>query len=182
MPQRPQKEPCKKSDIIDRCPASRVAFQTPGILMARLLFHVVGINHDAAAPCRNRGARPCGRVLHHFLYCVNNVGCMWGWEGGERALRAFITGSELYGGEERVSGGAGRQTPPLSFLSFLHRLRQRLWRIYIISVRHRVQSVCTAALGGAKFDPGKHSSRHMLLFVPSERLMGLIRNFSGTEL
>lgn len=183
MPRRPQKDPCKKSDIIDCCPASRVAFQTPGILMVRLLFHVVGINHNVAAPCRNRGARPCGRVLHHFLYCVNNVGCMWGGEGG-KGTEACMHSSQArsYTGERSGCRGAGRQTPPLSFLSFLHRLRQRLWRIYIISVRHRVQSVYTAALGGAKFDPGKHSSRHMLLFVPSERLMGLIHNFSGTEL
>lgn len=107
-----------------------------------------------------------------------------GWRGRERGEGPACIHHRLGAirGRGAGVGGAGRQTPPLSFLSFLHRLRQRLWRIYIISVRHSVQSVCTAALGGAKFDPGKHSSRHMLLFVPSERLMGLIHNFSGTEL
>lgn len=143
-----------------------------------LTFSCCGNKSHRSCAVLDQGAQQCGRVLHHFLYCVNNVRCMWGREG-PACIHHRLGGIR---GEDRTGCRAGRQTPPLSFLSFLHRLRQRLWRIYIISVRHSVQSVCLAALNSAKFDPSKHSSRHMLLFLPSERLMGLIHNFNHTEL
>lgn len=55
-------------------------------------------------------------------------------------------------------------------------------RIYISSVRHSIQCVCWAALNSTKFEPSKHSSGHMLLFLTSERLMGLIHNFNRSEM
>lgn len=165
-------------------PGESCGLQTPVILMARLLFH--GWRDKSRRvppppPPRWAGSgRPQrrGRALHHFLYCVNNVRCMWG--GGRRACIHHSLGGIR--GEDRTGCRAGRQTPPLSSLSFLHRLRQRARRIYIISVRHGIQSVCSAALSGTKFEPGAHSSRHMLLFSPSERLMGLIHNFNRSEM
>lgn len=106
--------------------------------------------------------------------CVGAGG--WGGWAGRGALPACLHSS--HGGEEERVSGPRRQTPPLSFPSFLHRLRQRLGRIYIISVRHGATICLLRRLSEVlKFDPGKHSQRHMLLFLPSERLMGLIHNF-----
>lgn len=152
--------------------------------MARLLFHGCGNKSQHSCAVRDRGGgwgggQQCGRTLHHILYCVNNVRCMW---GGRRPCMHSSQALRYTEREDRTGCRAGRQTPPLSFLSFLHRLRQRLWRIYIISVRHSIQSVCSAALNSTKFEPSKHSSRHMLLFLPSERLMGLIHKFNHPEM
>lgn len=43
-------------------------------------------------------------ITFYIVLIMSDV-CGVGRGKGERALRAFITGSELYGGEERVSGG-----------------------------------------------------------------------------
>lgn len=85
---------------------------------------VVGINHDVAGLCwigEGGGSSVAERSITFYIVLIMSDVC-----GGERALCAFITGSEVYG--ERTGTGclAGRQTPPLSFLSFLHGLRQRL--------------------------------------------------------
>lgn len=102
------------------------------------------------------------------------------------SLPAFITG---WGG----GAGVGAQETDASIeLSVIPPQSQtqagedlynlRATRRYNLSA---AAAVAAAALTAAKkFDPGKHSSRRMLLFQPSERLMGLIHNleFRAAEL
>lgn len=166
-------------------PGESCGLQTPVILMARLLFHGCGDKSRRVPPPHRAGldqggrSGEAGRSITFYIVLIMSDVCGGGGERGPACIHHSLGGIR---GEDRTGCRAGRQTPPLSSLSFLHRLRQRARRIYIISVRHGIQSVCSAALSGTKFEAGAHSSRHMLLFSPSERLMGLIHNFNRSEM
>ncbi len=101
---------------------------------------------------------------------------------GERGPGMHSSQARRYTGRgpDRVSGWETDASIELSVIP--PQTQTETVRIYIISVRHSIQSVCSAALNSTKFEPSKHSSRHMLLFLPSERLMGLIHNFSHSEM
>lgn len=88
----------KMSHVIERHYRSSIPDEswsgtTPVILMARLLFHVTGINSQHGCTAQNR------RVLWHFLYYVNNDRQC----GGDRGVHAFITVCEVYA--ERTGQG-----------------------------------------------------------------------------
>lgn len=100
MLQWPQNEPCKRVTL-SIVPGESCGLQTPAILMARLLFHVVGINHNVAVLCWIRelsSVAECS-ITFYIVLIMSDV-C-----GGERALHAFITGSEVY--EETTGQGVG---------------------------------------------------------------------------
>lgn len=63
---------------------------------------VVGINHNVAVPCwiGGGGGSVAERSITFYIVLIMSDVC-----GGERALRAFITGSEVYG--ERTGQGVG---------------------------------------------------------------------------
>lgn len=132
MPRQPQNEPCKRMTL-SIVPHKPCGLQTPVILTARLLFRVVRINHNLAVLE--------WRALRHFLYCANNVRCMRR-KGGPAHIHHRLWG--VWGGD-RKGCRAGRQTPHWAFCHS-SRLRQRLWWIFIISVRHSIQSICSAGL------------------------------------
>lgn len=173
---RPQNEPCKRVTL-SIAPCEPRGLQTPVILMARSLFHGCGNKSQGG---RGGSGGPGGvaeRSITFYIVLIMSDVCV-----GGRGPCAHSSLARRYTGREpdRVSS---RETDASIELSVIPPQTQtETARIYISSVRRGIQCVCWAALNSTKFEPRKHSSRHMLLFLPSGRLMGLIHNFNHSEM
>ena len=142
MLRRPQNEPCKRVTL-SIAPGESCGLQTPVILMARLLFHGAGNKSRRSDAVLDQGPQQHGRALHHILYCVNNVRCMWGERGpcvhSSRARRYTGRGSDRVLGCETDASIELSVIPPQT--------QTETARICISSVRHGIQSVCRALPG-----------------------------------
>lgn len=143
---------------------------------------VVGINQrSCAALDRGRGVGPSNvaeRSITFYIVLIMSDAC--GGRGpcthSSRALRCTGRGRDSVSSWETDASIELSVIPPQA--------QTETARIYISTMR---QYVCWGLPGqsspsGTKFEPSKHSTRHVLLFLPLERLMGLIHHFSHFEM